>query len=281
MKTLQILLAFILFVSCSKNGASPEPEPPKETPVTVTVMTYNIWGARSGGIPDLQKIADVIKRANPDLVALQEVDKNTTRNAIHGDIAKKLGELTGMDFFFAKAENFYGGEYGDAVLSKLPIQERKGYHLEVDPELGGERRSVARILVEKENKPFYFISTHFDHLSDERNRVKQATDFVALAKTFDKPTIVGSDFNALPNSNPMNILRTYFAYGCLNGNCNQFTFPTPNSDPANPNRSPNRTIDYIIYTPTNAFSTQLYSVYTWADKESDHYPVLATFKLNF
>lgn len=282
MKILHIIIATIILSSCGKKEPSnPEPQPPKEDEITVKVMTYNIWGAQSGGIPDLQPIADVIKRANPDLVALQEVDKNTTRNAIHGDIAKKLGELTGMDYFFAKAENFYGGEYGDAVLSKLPIKEKKGYNLEIDPTLAGERRSVARILVEKDNKEFYFISTHFDHLADERHRIKQATDFVSLTKTFDKPVIVGADFNALPNSNPMNILRTHFTYGCLNGNCNQFTFPTPHSDPTNPNRIPNRTIDYLIYTPINAFTTKLYSVYTWADKESDHFPVLATFTLNF
>ncbi len=268
-----LLLLSTLCFSCSKSESPNNNDDTKpNTSTTVTVMTYNIYGARSGGIPDLQVIADVIKRADPDLVALQEVDKNTTRNAKHGDIAKKLGELTGMDYFFAKAENFYGGEYGDAVLSKLPIKEKKGYNLEIDPTLAGERRSVARILVEKDNKQFYFISTHFDHLSDERHRIKQATDFVALAKTFDKPVITGADFNALPESNPMNILRTHFTYGCPNGNCTQFTFSTNN---------PNRTIDYLIYAPLNAFTSQLYSVYTWANKESDHFPVLATFKLNF
>ena len=119
-------------------------------------MTYNIFGARPGGIPDLKVIADVIKRADPDLLALQEVDKFTDRNKNNGDIAKELALLTGMDCFFAKAINVQNGEYGDAILSKLPIKERIAYNLEVDPTLGGERRSVARILIEKDNKAFYF-----------------------------------------------------------------------------------------------------------------------------
>src|SRR5690606_1903171 len=108
-KIFYILLALSFVYSCGKKepGNLDDKQPPKEKEITVKVMTYNIYGARSGGIPDLQVIADVIKRADPDLVALQEVDKNTTRNAKHGDIAKKLGELTGMDYFFAKAENFY------------------------------------------------------------------------------------------------------------------------------------------------------------------------------
>ncbi|WP_282637315.1 endonuclease/exonuclease/phosphatase family protein [Sphingobacterium thalpophilum] len=261
----------IICFACSKSPSDlPSPGPEKEE-TTVKVMTYNIYGARNGGIPDLNLIADVIKRADPDLLALQEVDKFTDRNKSNGDIAKELASLTGMDYFFAKAINVQNGEYGDAILSKLPIKERAAYNLEVDPALGGERRSVARILVEKNNKAFYFVSTHFDHLSDERNRLKQAADFVTLAKSFDKPVIVGADFNCLPNSNPMNILRKYFSVGCLNGNCNQFTFPTTGA---------NRTIDYLLYAPIDAISPQAYAVYTWANKESDHFPVIATFKIN-
>jgi len=261
-----------IFMFCSKGSSNPTVDPPEEEKETlVKVMTYNIYGARAGGIPDLKEIAEVIKKADPDLVALQEVDKFTDRNKQNGDVAKELAALTGMDYFFAKAINVHGGEYGDAVLSKLPVKEKKGFNLEVDPTLGGERRSVARILVEKNDKEFYFISTHFDHLGDERNRIKQADDFTTLVKTFQKPVIVGSDFNALPNSNTMNILWSTFASGCLNGNCSQFTFPTP---------TPNRTIDYLIYYPLEAFSTKLYSVFNWADKESDHYPVVATFKIN-
>jgi len=269
-----ILAGIALFCCGNESSNSAASKNPQDNGTTVTVMTYNIYGARRGGlsVADLQAIADVIKRADPDIVALQEVDKNTNRNAANGDIAKKLGELTGMGHFFAKAMDHDGGEYGDAVLSKLPIKEKKGYHLGVVPELGGEPRSVARILVEKDGKAFYFVSTHFDHLRDDRNRVKQANDFVALAKTFSKPVIVGADFNARPDSGPMDILRTHFANGCPDGNCDQFTFSTDN---------PRTTIDYLIYAPHNAFSVRRYGAYTSADKESDHFPVLATFRLEF
>lgn len=269
-KILAIVSLTLLLYGCSKKETPETVLPEKPKNVAVKVMTYNIYGARSGGIPDLQTIADVIKRANPDLVALQEVDRNTTRNAANGDIAKKLGELTGMDYYFAKAEDFYGGEYGDAVLSKLPIAEKKGFHLEVDPALGGERRSVARVKVKKEDKEFYFVSTHFDHLSDERNRIKQANDFITLVKSFDLPTVGGGDLNATPTSQTMKIFTGYFTMGCPNGNCSQFTFPTTGA---------NRTIDYLFFNPLSAFSTEMYSVYTWADKESDHFPVLATFTI--
>jgi len=263
---------FVLLLSCSKSKTVPteDKEPVKEGKA-FTVMTYNIYGARSGGIPNLQVIADVINRVKPDLVALQEVDRFTTRNGKNVDIAKELGALTDMDYFFAKAEDMYGGDYGDAVLSKLPIKEKKAYNLSVTPELGGERRSVARILVEVDGKEIYFISTHLDHLSSEANRIRQAHELVDLVKGFGKPMITAGDFNAKPDSETISILRNYFTLGCKNNNCNQFTFSTNN---------PDRVIDYIMYAPLNAFSVANYSTYTWANKESDHFPVIATIQLS-
>ena len=272
MRTTIVILILAILSSCGKEKQKEGSNDPTKNDIIIKTMTYNIYGARSGGIPDLNAIAEVIKKADPDLVALQEVDRNSDRNKHNGDIAKALGELTGMDYYFAKAIDIAGGEYGDAVLSKLPIKEKKGYNLEVDPALGGERRSVARILVEKEGKQFYFMSTHFDHLSDERNRIKQANDFNSLCASFEKPMIIGADFNALPSSKTMNVLTSYFSLGCLNGNCSQFTFPTSGA---------NRTIDYIIYHPINAFTPHMYSVFTWANKESDHFPVISNFKINF
>lgn len=266
-KSLLFLLC-TLCLACGKSDNPVNPDNPDPTPATVKTMTYNIWGARAGGIPDLQVIADVIKRHGPDLVALQEVDKFTTRNPM--DVAKELAELTEMDYFFALAEHRVGGEYGDAVLSKLPIKETKGYNLGVTPELGGEIRAVARVTVEKDGKEFYFISTHFDHLGNEANRLKQARDFIEIIKDYDKPVIVGADFNAMPNSETVGILRQHLTLGCFNNNCSQFTFSTQN---------PNSVIDYIMYAPLNAMTVQSYVVDTRAYQESDHFPVIATFQL--
>lgn len=282
MKKLILVMAIAFLFSCEKNENPSDNTPTPDEGVIVKTMTYNIWGARNGGLhaPHLEELAAVIKKHDPDLVALQEVDRFTTRNGQRiGDIPKELAKLTGMEYFFALAENRVGGEYGDAVLSKLPIKETKGYNLGVTPELPGEIRAVARVTVEKDGKEFYFISTHFDHLSNEANRLKQARDFVDILKTYDKPVIVGADFNARPNSETISILRQHLTFGCFNNNCAQFTFPTPHSDTANPNRTPDRTIDYLMYAPINAITVRSYTVDTWASKESDHFPVVATFEL--
>lgn len=265
-----VVVQFIVLAvfGCGKDETDEDLQPSKEKH-SIKVMTYNIYGARPGGIPDLQDLADVINRAEPDLVALQEVDKFTKRNGEDIDVAKELGDLCGMEYFFARARDHQNGEYGDAVLSKLPIKETKAYNLDVDPELGGEQRSVARITVEVGGDDIYFISTHFDHLSDETNRIRQAKKFNSIIANYNKPLIVGADFNSKPESKTIKILKEQLVLGCKNSNCTENTFSTSN---------PNRVIDYILYKGIQNLSVSYYAPYSWADRESDHFPVLATFQ---
>ncbi|WP_161554446.1 endonuclease/exonuclease/phosphatase family protein [Sinomicrobium soli] len=239
--------------------------------LTVKVMTYNIYGARSGGIPDLDALAEVIRRADPDLVALQEVDRFTARNGTDVDIARELAERCGMEYHFARAMDMNPGAYGDAILSKLPVKSAESYTMSVDPELGGEQRSVALVEVETAAGPLHFISTHLDHLSDPRNRVRQAEELLDIVADIPAPLIVGGDFNATPDSEPIAILNSRLRVGCRNGNCTQPTFPTS---------GPDRIIDYIFYKGIDRLSVRQYGIYEWASKESDHFPVVATFQLD-
>ena len=74
-------------------------------------LTFNIYhGATMKGDFDLDYIAGVIKRADPDLVALQEVDF-LTRRASGVDLATELGWRLKMVSVFAPAMKYDGGEY--------------------------------------------------------------------------------------------------------------------------------------------------------------------------
>jgi len=259
----------LVFSACGSKdkGGNETPTPPTSKGVSFKVMTYNLWASREGNLTEqkLKDMAEVIKRADPDLIAMQEVDVNTRRNPI--DVPKKLAELTGMQYhFFAKAMDYQGGQYGEAVLSKLPFKETKAYSLGTLSEYPGEQRAMARVTVEKEGKEIYFIGTHLDH-EYEPNRIQQAKDIVNILKTYDKPVILGGDLNSLPDSEPILTLRGYLTWGCLNNTC-------PMTFPAN---SPNRTIDFLMYAPANAFSVQGYQAYKWDPQASDHLPVLAVF----
>ena len=102
--------------------------------VRLRLLAYNIHHAEgTDGRLDLARVARVIKKLEPDLVAVQEVDVRTRRGR-GVDQAAKLGELTGMHHVFGKFMDFSGGEYGQAVLSKFPIKSSKNHPLPPGPE---------------------------------------------------------------------------------------------------------------------------------------------------
>ncbi len=110
------LLLLLVLTFCV--GCQPKPRDVAPTPalpaLRVKVLTYNVLGGRNtDGARDLSRLAEVINALDPDVVALQEVDRHTGRlNGI--DLPAELAKLTGMDFVFGRAMYYDGGEYGEA-----------------------------------------------------------------------------------------------------------------------------------------------------------------------
>ena len=98
---------------------------PEEEIFTIRVLTYNIFhGETTNGKIDMDLYAEIIKDQSLDLVALQEVDKHTTRTG-GIDITAELSVGTGMEGYFGKFRDYGGGEFGAAILSKYPVEEFK------------------------------------------------------------------------------------------------------------------------------------------------------------
>ena len=86
------------------------------------VMTYNVHGCV--GLDkrlDLDRIAAVIAREAPDLVALQELDVGRLRSG-GVDQARAIAARLGMNSHFNAAFRVAEEEYGDALLSPLPMR---------------------------------------------------------------------------------------------------------------------------------------------------------------
>jgi endonuclease/exonuclease/phosphatase family metal-dependent hydrolase len=89
--------------------------------LSLRIATYNIHKCR--GLDRRvrpQRIADVLKEINADVIALQEVvgmDEITReRNQV-----RALAEELGMDFRIGENRRLHGAAYGNAVLSRLSI----------------------------------------------------------------------------------------------------------------------------------------------------------------
>ena len=164
------------------------------------ILSYNIHHAEGvDGKLDVPRIAQVILSVEPDLVALQEVDKNTTRTGkVNQDI--ELANLTKMKSVFGSNITFQGGQYGNAILSKFPIIKNKNFLLpNVD---SGEQRGLLRSQIQISNKEnILFFSTHLDHRRSDTERLASAEAINQIISLNNKPpAILAGDFNDVPES---------------------------------------------------------------------------------
>jgi endonuclease/exonuclease/phosphatase family metal-dependent hydrolase len=167
------------------------------------VLTYNIHhGEGTDRKFDLERLAKIIKTVEPDVVAVQEVDRKT-RRASGADQAAELGRLTGMHAEFGKAMDYSGGEYGEAILSRHKPTNVKVHALPHGP--GREpRAAIAITLAAHDGLPeLIFIGTHLCHQSNE-DRVAQAKK-INDAYPADPKTvaILAGDLNARSDTPPM------------------------------------------------------------------------------
>ncbi|MFT4750228.1 MAG: endonuclease/exonuclease/phosphatase family metal-dependent hydrolase [Neolewinella sp.] len=231
MKTLLLSIGLLLTVSCTGQ---------QEEPTTVRILSFNILhGATTKGDFDLDAIARVIIEADPDFVALQEVDYKTKR-AKGYDLVTELAWRCKLAGIFGRAMPYDGGEYGEGVLSRFSLLSSRNVGLPYS--LGNEPRAALEITtVLPSGDTISFIGTHLDHLNEDTDRVQQTQ---AINKAFLSnayPTILAGDLNAEPGSKPINILEEMWT-AAYNRAALAFTYPSG---------KPEKKIDYVMYLPAN------------------------------
>jgi endonuclease/exonuclease/phosphatase family metal-dependent hydrolase len=227
-------------------------------------MTYNIHhGEGMDGRIDLPRIAEIIRKLNPDVVALQEVDDKTQRS---GGIAQAevLGELTSMHAAFGKALPFQGGGYGLGLLSREPFQDLVTYHLPSSADRENRAALAAVIQPSPLHPPLTFVTTHLDHTRDDTDRRQQVLRLNEIFAQPDSPqTILMGDLNATPESAALGpIWAQWLDAAGVDG------------APTIPVDNPTRRIDYILLRPGGRWR----SLNCWVLDErmaSDHLPVIA------
>jgi endonuclease/exonuclease/phosphatase family metal-dependent hydrolase len=167
------------------------------------VLTYNIHhGQGTDDKFDLERLAKIIVSLQPDLVALQEVDRKTKRaNGV--DQAAELGRLTGMHAEFGRAMDYSGGEYGEAILTRVKPDEVRVHALPHDQ--GSEPRAALAVRLKPyEDLPeLLFVGTHLCH-QREANRVAQAKEINRLFPVEGgPPCLLAGDLNARAASQTM------------------------------------------------------------------------------
>jgi len=231
----------------------------------IRVMTYNIHhGKGTDDKIDMERIAKVINDWSPDLVALQEVDDNTTRSGNINEV-DTLAILTQMYSVFGKNIDIFDGGYGNAILSKYPIIRSENRRL---PRVNnGEQRGLLAVWLDLPNndKDFVFISTHFDHRKNPKER-KESTENIKnwIARgDFGDEFILAGDFNDIPSSDVILVFNSI-----CDGSNQSSKYKTYPSD------SPSRQIDYIFACKKGRYSIESFHVIN-EPIISDHLPLIS------
>jgi endonuclease/exonuclease/phosphatase family metal-dependent hydrolase len=235
--TLRALLLPLLLLPVLGAEQSPELRP-KRDPRTLRVITYNIHiGVGMDKQRDLARIADVIKAADVDVVAVQEVDVRTRRSGTDVDQLAELAKLTGMHGRFGKGRDYDGGEYGQAILSRRPIKDFVVHKLPGD-NVQEERVALFATIEQPDPLPdLLFVGTHLHHVG-EHYRLPQAKEVNRLLKDAvgkrEPAVILLGDLNAKPDGEVMTMMKEFW------------DDPTADAGNTFPADKPDRKIDYVL-----------------------------------
>ncbi len=160
---------------------------------SLRVVTYNIrYGRGLDGVVDLERLARTVSDLAPDIVVLQEVDRNNPRSGLV-DQAQWLGRRLGMAVAYGPNLNLGWTQYGNAILSRFPILEAE------NAALPGrwEPRGLLRATVELPGGDRLAVYT--THLGLQRQeRAHQVAALLALLPA-GSPLVLAGDFNSRPD----------------------------------------------------------------------------------
>jgi len=268
MKTSRRFLAICALFICLLAG-KPAAWAENGSQIILRVMCYNIrHGLGMDNVIDLERTANAIRAWNPDLVAIQEVDRWTTR-VNQADQAKILAEKLEMYSVFGKSIDHQGGDYGLLILSRFPILEHRMVFLPREDQREQRSLQIARIGIPDANgKIIHLANTHMSAgVAGQRAREAQIDMILSVLSEIREPVIFVGDINARPDNVVISrILETW----------------TDAADPVSDKYVTPEThcrfgrIDYIFYRATDPL-TLLESGMIADPITSDHQPVIAVF----
>ncbi len=176
------------------------------------VMSYNVHSCTGiDGILSVERIARIIAKADPDVVALQELDVGRKVKGV--DQAAAIARELEMHFHF---HSVCGSElqcFGNAILSRYPMKVIRAEHL---PRLGKseflESRGVLWVEIDFFGKNVHIVNTHLSIWGPELKIQLQkllSTDVLGN-KELGKNVILCGDFNTTPGSKFYRLLMSHF-----------------------------------------------------------------------
>lgn len=202
------------------------------------IMSFNTQHCKNyiEGNIDFEIMAKAIVDCGADIVGLNEM----RGEGPHPDFTaqtERLAELTGMHCYFAPALHLKKGLYGNAILSKYPIERVENIPIP-DPDVKKyngyyETRCVLKATLEG---GITVLVTHFGLNPDEQENAVRTV----LAHTVQEKCILMGDFNVVPSDPVLAPIREKMTDAASAFKGERFSFPSD---------APTEKIDYIFVSP--------------------------------
>lgn len=242
----------------------------------LNIGTFNIQHGRNHvyylehhrEIIDLDGVAEVIRSNGIEICGLNEV-RNQEGNEGFCNQAKAIAERLGYHFAFAKAIDLRVGEYGNALVSKYPIESVRAVAIpapEKEMRTGTEGYEDRVLLVAQLRIEKCLLTVLVCHFGLNPDEMQSAIGTVRKElATVDTPIVLMGDFNFTSDSEYYSALTDVLKDTAI-----------PSDVPLTwPSHSPAQKIDYILVSDSVTVETR------WSPEtmQSDHRPYFLTVTL--
>jgi endonuclease/exonuclease/phosphatase family metal-dependent hydrolase len=224
------------------------------------ILHWNIHSWRDeSGMSNLEAVAELMQKINPDIVSLVEVDETWDHTAMLDQLAVRTGYCSIFTPAFEFGHDTPVGGFGNALLSRLPVLSVRQRQLLWPPRVyadseQSESRTVVLAQLQTPSRAMWVGCTHLPR-NEPSSRTDAARRLLHIMQGLPDPWLLVGDFNmpAAAWLTEMPLLRAY---------------PNP-AVPTYPTKNPVEAIDYCV-----ASEGTIVQVEVLSEPGSDHVPIL-------
>jgi endonuclease/exonuclease/phosphatase family metal-dependent hydrolase len=164
------------------------------------LLSYNIHKGIGGRdrLYRLGRVVDVIEAENPDLICLQEVDRNVRRTRHDDQPGALAASLRAAALLFQLNVHLKTGGYGNLVLSRWPFRRTHQISLRLRTR---KPRGAQIAVVETPEGPLHLAHAHLGLAERERHwQVRHLLEHPLFRESGALPTLVVGDLNDWRNT---------------------------------------------------------------------------------
>jgi len=146
----------------------------------------------------LQRIIDVLRHEQADLICLQEVDRNCKRSRFDDQPDILADRLHAHAYAYQLNHPHREGGYGNLLLSRWPLRTIVDVSLRYR---GRKNRAAQLVIVETPSGPLHLVNWHLGLAEKERHwQTATLLQHPAFRQSLHLPTLIAGDFNDWRNT---------------------------------------------------------------------------------